>query len=52
MSYQLTVTQKKDYLHAVVTGQNTRENVMGYLDEVLRSVPTGHLSVQSVSSVV
>lgn len=36
MSYQLTVTGKKDYLHAVVTGQNTRENVMSYLEDVLR----------------
>ena len=36
MSYQLTVTDKKDYLHAVVTGQNTRENVMNYLEDVLR----------------
>src|SRR5436190_19799479 len=36
MSYQLTVTEKKNYLHAIVTGQNTREDVMGYLEEVLR----------------
>jgi hypothetical protein len=36
MTYQLTIDQKPSYLHAVVTGENTRENVAGYLAEVLR----------------
>jgi hypothetical protein len=36
MSYKLTVTQKPAYLHAIVTGPNTRENVAGYIGEVLR----------------
>ncbi len=35
MSYQLAITQKPRYLHAVVTGRNTRENVAAYLREVL-----------------
>jgi hypothetical protein len=36
MSYRLTVVEKPAFLHAVVTGQNTKENVAGYLDDVLR----------------
>jgi hypothetical protein len=36
MSYTLTIEQKTDYLHAVVTGQNTRENVESYLAEIHR----------------
>lgn len=36
MAYQLTVTQKPNYLHAVVTGANTVENVVGYLEELKR----------------
>ena len=36
MSYQLMVTQTPAYLHAVVTGANTRDNVKSYLEELLR----------------
>ena len=36
MSYQLTITEKPTYLHAVVTGKNTPENVAGYLKDLLR----------------
>jgi hypothetical protein len=36
MSYQLKITAKPNYLHAVVTGRNTSENVVGYLRELLR----------------
>lgn len=36
MSYQLTITEKPGYLHAVVTGANTKENVVGYLGEIHR----------------
>jgi len=36
MSYQLTVTRQPTYVHAVVTGRNTRENVEGYLEEIQR----------------
>ena len=36
MSYQLQITEKPTYLHAVVTGQNTIENVIGYLQDLLR----------------
>lgn len=32
--YQLAIEQKPGYLHAVATGPNTQENVIGYLDEV------------------
>jgi len=36
MTYQLTIHQKPTYLHAVVTGRNSRENVERYLAEILR----------------
>ena len=36
MSYKLTIHQKPAYLHAVVTGRNTRENVAEYLEEIRR----------------
>jgi hypothetical protein len=37
--YTLTITQKpsSSYLHAVVSGMNTEENVTRYLDEVRRA---------------
>jgi hypothetical protein len=34
MSYKLTIAKNPAYLHAVVTGENNRENVMRYLEEV------------------
>ena len=34
MTFQLTLTEKPGYLHAVVTGQNTLENVVTYLREL------------------
>jgi hypothetical protein len=36
MSYKLSITRKSRYLHAVVTGLNSKENVARYLDEVRR----------------
>jgi hypothetical protein len=36
MSYKLTFTQKPGYLHAVVTGENSEEMVMRYLEELQR----------------
>ena len=36
MTYKLTITQKPAYMHAVVTGVNRMENVLGYLAEVRR----------------
>ncbi len=36
MAYQLQITEKPTYLHAVVTGKNTMENVTGYLKDLLR----------------
>ncbi len=35
-SYNVTIIQKPTYLHAIVTGLNTRENVMSYLGAVSR----------------
>ena len=36
MTYKLTIDQKPTYLHIIVTGQNTRENVMQYMENVVR----------------
>jgi hypothetical protein len=36
MSYKLTITQKPTYLHAIVTGMNSKENVAGYLEDIQR----------------
>jgi hypothetical protein len=36
VSYQLTIETKPGYLHVIVTGRNTRENVAGYMEEVVR----------------
>ena len=36
MSYELTIEPKPGYLHVIVIGANTRENVMRYMEEVLR----------------
>jgi len=40
MSYQLRFTQKPTYLHAVVTGGNSRENVARYLEDIRRECET------------
>jgi hypothetical protein len=46
MSYELSIIQKPMYLHAIVTGLNTKENVEGYLEEVLREcIARGSTSV-------
>jgi hypothetical protein len=36
MSYQLQIVEKPTYLHAIVTGANSAENVSGYLQDLLR----------------
>jgi hypothetical protein len=36
MDYQLQIVEKPTYLHAIVTGPNTVENVAGYLQDLLR----------------
>jgi len=40
MSYKVTFDQKAGYLHAVVTGTNSRENVVHYLLEILHQCVT------------
>jgi hypothetical protein len=35
MTFKLTVNQKPTYLHVIVTGRNSRENVVRYLEEIL-----------------
>ncbi len=34
MTYDLSITPKSTYLHAVVTGKNTSGNVLSYLEEI------------------
>jgi hypothetical protein len=34
MAYALKVTQKPTYLHFVVTGQNSGETILGYVEEI------------------
>src|SRR5689334_14886077 len=36
MPHHLAITAQGGYLHAVVTGENTRENVIGYLQELMQ----------------
>ena len=36
MTYKITFTQKPGYLHAVVTGSNTKKNVVSYLADIHR----------------
>lgn len=36
VDYELTISEKPGYLHGVVTGQNNRENVAGYLAQGLQ----------------
>ena len=36
MSYKLTISQKPTYLHIIVTGQLSEENVLRYFEEIHR----------------
>ena len=36
MTYHLEMTRKPTYLHVIVTGQNTKENILKYLEEIRR----------------
>ena len=36
MTYELTIEPKPGYLHVIVTGNNTRENLVRYMEEVVR----------------
>src|SRR5262245_25376122 len=36
MTFKLTINRKGTYLHAILTGENTRENAQRYWDEILR----------------
>jgi hypothetical protein len=36
VTYKLTIDQKPTYLHVAVTGRNSSENVMRYMEEVIR----------------
>ena len=44
MSYELTITQKPGYLHAVVTGTNSQENVARYLEALRQECETRNCS--------
>jgi hypothetical protein len=36
MSYKLSIIQKPEFLHAIVTGLNSKENVERYLEDIFR----------------
>jgi len=36
VTYELTIEPKPGYLHVIVTGNNTRENLVRYMEEVVR----------------
>ena len=40
MTYKLTIDQKPGYLHLAVTGRNSSENVVRYMEEVIRECTT------------
>ncbi|MGH8692330.1 MAG: hypothetical protein ACREUS_14995 [Burkholderiales bacterium] len=40
MAYTLTLERKPAYLHAIVTSENTKENVARYLADIRRRSPT------------
>ncbi len=40
MGFTVTITQKPTYLHAVITGENSAENVRSYLKEIQRECKT------------
>lgn len=42
MSYRLQITEKPNYLHAVVTGKNSMDNVIGYLKDLLKECEARH----------
>jgi hypothetical protein len=44
MSYKLALDPKPAYLHAVATGENSRENVTRYLEELCRVCVAGGYS--------
>ena len=35
MPFKLTLEEKPAYLHALVTGENNKENIVGYLEELI-----------------
>ena len=46
MTYKITIDPKPTYLHAIVTGRNSRENVISYLQEIRRECTArGYLRV-------
>jgi hypothetical protein len=36
LSYEISFSDHPDYIHALVTGENSRESVVGYMEDVLR----------------
>jgi hypothetical protein len=40
MGFEVTITQKPTYLHAVVTGNNSAENVRNYLKQIQQECKT------------
>lgn len=41
MSYELRIDRKPAYLHAIVTGSNTKDNVKRYVEEIMQACIEG-----------
>ena len=49
MTYKLTILKKAGYLHAIVTGQNSLENIKRYLQQILnecKAAECSHLLIE------
>ena len=44
MTYNLAINKKADYLHAIVTGQNSFENIKKYLQQILHECKAANCS--------
>lgn len=44
MTYHVTIHPKPTYLHVIVTGENTKDNVRNYLADVLRECENRSIS--------
>lgn len=42
MAYSIHITNHESYLHAVITGENSRESVDGYLTDIERALEHHH----------
>jgi hypothetical protein len=44
MAFEVTITKKPTHTHFIITGENTVENTLGYLEEIHRECTTNNYS--------